>query len=315
MTASGEKSKKNYLHFCEYLIPKLWRCVLIDKGVESVLENEIEAYHVITKVPDNHSSLSRFYSLYEPLIFYAASNYIESDEMFKHESKFRAKDLNLSEKFNLSSAIVFKGDYNLAYFDVLEACINSLDPDKKRRLLLIFLDLPVEKQRHLAKLLGISNCICLGSYHHFRKIRYHYCAYLLNTCKSLDSVTFWGIPFGMLFISKLLKKYYKNNSLLVRFLTVKHKFSFNPFYVNQLVNGAPSLLGYDYINQSCENLNPNYYSNYSLKIPPNNHAVIINQESKSCINKLEVKITAIVSLLRYLLEKKIPFFVMPNKVY
>ena len=261
-----QKNQKIYLQYCEKVIPSLWKSLHVDQSVESILENEISLYHKIAKSPDCQSSLSRFYCLYEPLLLQAATNYLQTGKFSAYSNLFTTKNINLDAYSCVKSAIVFKGGYKLAHFDVLKSCIDSLSIAAKRKLTVIFLDIPASQQKNMSELLDIPNCFCLGSVNKTYKVRYHFCAHLLIKLTSLRSVTFWGIPFGMLFISKLIKKYYQNHALVVRYLTVKHKFSFSSAYVNRLVNGAPFLEGYDYVNQSQENLHPNFYSHESLKI-------------------------------------------------
>ena len=274
-----------YSIFCESIIPKLWESLLLRKEVEPILQNEIILYHKITKFPDNQSSLSRFYSLYESLILYAAQIYYITNKFHESDSLFESHAIDLSKLNSVKSAIIFKGTHKLAHFNVLESCLNSLTSAKKEELLVIFIDYPAEQREYFSKIYHIQNCLCLGSINKSLKIRYHYCAFILNKLHNLQSSTFWGIPFGMLFISKLIKNYYSNSALSIRYLTVKHKFSFNSAYVDCLVNGAPKLIGYDYANQSQSDLDPNFYTSKSLKINNQNYQDL-DQRSQSSFDLL-----------------------------
>ncbi len=253
-----------YSDYSEEILGKLWEIAILRKAIEPILRQEIRLYHQITKNPDTHESLHRFYSHFEPLLARSASNYIEE------KGAIHGLDMPYSGSFPVSEAesvVIFKGTTDLAHFDVLASQLSAVSIRERNKLMLILIDYPPQSVNMYKSLLGMDNVMCVGEPTAPLKKRYNICASIAFNQPNVRSISFWGIPFGMIFISKILKDGFGRKDIKVRYMTLKHKYSFNPRYVDELVNGAKMLEGYDYVNRKIVNLAPNYYSFELLSDP------------------------------------------------
>ncbi len=239
-----------YNNFIEHQIPKHW-AALQKKDYNKILKFEQNYYHLITKNPDSLDSFNRFFLNVEPLLLAAASNYLQDvkNRLLNISSAPIEFLKDFVDKKQFSYFVVLKGSYDLAHGNLLLSVLSRLQRADKFKICLVLLDYDQNNADIISKELENLPVIGLEHVNQDKSKLYFYLSYLVSQTKAPKvKVTFWGVPFGIVFAGFLLKK--MNTNVIVRYVTLKHLHSFPPQSVDICAAQYHVLNSMDYVNNT-----------------------------------------------------------------
>ncbi len=222
----------------------LWQLALSD-DIEPILNHEISSYHKYCKNPDTGNRYRQFYSQLEPLHYESARNFFEKKLKSNYFSIRKSCKIN-----HYSIFITLKGTIELAHGEVLKRQLQLLSDEEKLKVVVIMINYNAEIANKISVELGIK---CVGIYAENRNLISSY----LNVVMLLTSssarrirVIWWGIPFGMIFTYTLLamlqsEGYLFDQRITKEFVTVKHKYSWNPAFLDLIHTGYSIVEGFE----------------------------------------------------------------------
>lgn len=265
-----------YENFILAELPNLWSA-LAKNNFDFVLSKEVFLYHYVCKNPDNSDSFRRFYTVIEPIL-------LRLGIKFWH----KIKSLKVSELPSLNryieTIIIFKGPLNFANGQTLISQLRQLqevDSIQAKKILLFCIDVPDQNLTELRQELPDINIVSTAKFNTYTQKYF----FILRFIQSLNSsqwekinICYWGIPFGMLFLYKLLQL--EGHQGIRQITITKYLYSFNSAVCNRIICG-PEVNGQDYCNNNIVRASSVAFSRKSFEAKPQSRDLYIRSALKS----------------------------------